>query len=138
MRTRASAGIRHGFDADHLAAIDSLARLSSRERRGHARRCGALFSLGHGAIVLGIAAGAGMLSERWAPPSGLDAFGAWVSIAFLLLVGIANLRTVLTTAHGSLVPLIGIKGPFVVWVIAISYLMAKALARGANPERAPA
>ena len=104
-------GMRHGFDADHLAAVDGLTRLSWRERLGHARWCGALFSLGHGAVVVGIATGVGMASERWAPPSWLDAFGAWVAIAFLLLVGIANLRTVLATAQGSLVPLVGIKGP---------------------------
>jgi high-affinity nickel-transport protein len=104
-------GMRHGFDADHLAAIDGLTRLASRRQRSYARYCGALFSLGHGAIVLVIAALVGLLSERWTPPVWLDAFGAWVSIAFLLLLGIVNLRAVLETESGSVVPLVGIKGP---------------------------
>jgi high-affinity nickel-transport protein len=104
-------GMRHGFDADHLAAIDGLTRLASSPRRAHARYCGALFSLGHGTIVLSIAAVVGVLSERWEPPTWLNAFGAWISIAFLLLIGVVNLRAVLMTAPGSLVPLVGIKGP---------------------------
>jgi len=104
-------GMRHGFDADHLAAIDGLTRLAARGRRAHSRFCGALFSLGHGAIVLGIALAVGLLSERWTPPGWLDVFGAWVSIAFLLLIGIVNLRAVLSAAPGSLVELVGVKGP---------------------------
>jgi nickel/cobalt transporter (NiCoT) family protein len=104
-------GLRHGFDADHLAAIDGLTRLAARHRRAHARSCGALFSLGHGIVVVGIAAMVGALSERWEPPAWLDAFGAWGSIAFLLLIGVANLRAVLMTAPGHLVSLVGIRGP---------------------------
>lgn len=104
-------GARHGFDADHLAAVDGLTRLASCHRCAHARFCGALFSLGHGLVVVGIAAMVGMLSARWDPPAWLDAFGAWVSIAFLLLIGIVNLRAVLMTGPGTVVSLVGIKGP---------------------------
>jgi high-affinity nickel-transport protein len=103
-------GMRHGFDADHLAAIDGLTRLSSREGRRFARYCGALFSLGHGAIVLGIAATVGVLSTRWSPPLWMDTFGSWVSIGFLLLLGIANLRAVLAASPGTVVPLVGLRG----------------------------
>jgi high-affinity nickel-transport protein len=105
-------GLKHGFDADHLAAIDGLTRLSSRRRRPWARACGALFSLGHGLVVLAIAGGLGLLSERWAPPAWLDVFGAWVSIGFLLLVGGVNLHSLLRAAPGGVVPLVGIKGPW--------------------------
>lgn len=105
-------GMRHGFDADHLATIDGLTRLSARRKLGFSRYCGALFSLGHGVVVLGIALGVGLLSERWAPPAWMDAFGAWVSIAFLLLIGIANLRAVLQASPGSVVALVGVKGAF--------------------------
>ena len=104
-------GMRHGFDADHLAAIDGLTRLAARRQRAFARYCGALFSLGHGVVVLAIAATVGFLSARWAPPAWLDAVGAWVSIGFLLLIGIVNLRAVLITAPGDLVALVAIKGP---------------------------
>jgi len=104
-------GMRHGFDADHLAAIDGMTRLAAAARRSHARYCGALFSLGHGAIVLGIALIVGLLSRRWTPPGWLDLFGAWVSIAFLLLVAIANLVAVFRATPGSVVALVGFKGP---------------------------
>ena len=48
-------GMRHGFDADHLAAIDGLTRLNQRPGLALARYCGALFSAGHGLVVLVIA-----------------------------------------------------------------------------------
>ena len=48
-------GMRHGLDADHLAAIDGLTRVSARRRQGHSRYCGPLFSMGHGFVVLSIA-----------------------------------------------------------------------------------
>ncbi|MBU6261147.1 MAG: nickel transporter [Burkholderiales bacterium] len=103
-------GMRHGFDADHLAAIDGLTRLSARHRRRYARWCGALFSLGHGAVVLAIAAAVGLASEAWHPPAWLDAFGAWVSIAFLLVLGLANLHAVIAAPGDQPVPLLGLKG----------------------------
>ena len=106
-------GMRHGFDADHLAAIDGLTRLAASQRRAYTRYCGILFALGHGAVVLGIAAAVGLLSERWTPPGWLNAFGAWVSIAFLMLIGIGNLRAVLQAAPGTVVCLVGLKGPWI-------------------------
>lgn len=46
-------GLRHGLDADHLAAIDGLSRL-----RPHPWN-GALFALGHGGLVTLLAVGVG-------------------------------------------------------------------------------
>ncbi len=103
-------GMRHGFDADHLATIDGLTRLNAHRRPALARRCGALFSLGHGLVVFAIAIVVALLSERWTAPAWLDTFGAWLSIAFLLLIGIVNLRAVLLAAPDAVVPLLGIKG----------------------------
>jgi len=105
-------GMRHGFDADHLAAIDGLTRLSSRRQLPFARYCGALFSLGHGIVVMAIALAVGLFSEHWAPPQWLDAVGAWVSIGFLLVIGITNLRAALEAEPGSVVALVGVKGRF--------------------------
>lgn len=105
-------GLRHGFDADHLAAIDGLTRLSSRNGQRHARYCGALFSLGHGAVVVAIAIAVALLSERWKTPQWLDATGAWISIAFLLLIGIVNLRATIEAPPGSVVSLVSVKGRF--------------------------
>ena len=90
-------GMRHGFDADHLATIDGLTRLNTLQRKPFARYCGMLFSLGHGAVVMAIAAGVGLASERWEAPAWLDAFGAWLSITFLLTIALVNLRAVLAT-----------------------------------------
>ena len=104
-------GMRHGFDADHLAAIDGLARLGSRRKRAYAPYSGALFSIGHGSVVVLIALGVGLFSERWSPPTWLDATGALVSIGFLLSIGFVNLRAVLRAPRDELVPLVGVKGP---------------------------
>ena len=88
-------GMRHGFDADHLATIDGLTRLSSRAGQRWARQCGSLFSAGHGAVVLTIALGVGLARARWAAPEWLEATGTWISIGFLLVLGLLNLRAVL-------------------------------------------
>jgi len=48
-------GLRHGLDADHLAAIDGLTRRNARANPAIAGRCGALFSAGHGLVVMGFA-----------------------------------------------------------------------------------
>jgi len=106
-------GMRHGLDADHLAAIDGLTRVSSRRRQPHAHCCGALFSLGHGAVVVSIALVAGASGAHGAPPGWFEPVGAGISIAFLLLLGGMNLRAVLRAAPDTPVPLIGVRGKFV-------------------------
>lgn len=105
-------GIKHGFDADHLAAVDGLTRHNARLRRPFARYCGALFSLGHGAIVIAIAVAVGLASERWEAPAWLEESGAWISITFLALIGIVNLQAVLSAAPGEVVAPVGLKGRF--------------------------
>lgn len=105
-------GLKHGFDADHLATIDGLTRHNARHRRTFARYCGALFSLGHGMVVVAIAVAVGLASERWDAPAWLEASGAWISIGFLSLIGIVNLRAVLTAAPDEIVAPIGLKGRF--------------------------
>lgn len=85
-------GIKHGFDADHLAAIDGLTRFNARSQPVLARRAGALFSLGHGAVVLGVALTVSTVASAWQAPLWLEATGAWFSIAVLALLGWVNLR----------------------------------------------
>ena len=103
-------GLKHGFDADHLATIDGLTRYNTRIGRRFGRYCGALFSLGHGAIVLAIAAAVGLASERWDAPEWLEVFGAWTSILFLTLIGVVNLHAVLSASPGQVVAPVGLKG----------------------------
>jgi nickel/cobalt transporter (NiCoT) family protein len=105
-------GARHGFDADHLATIDGLTRVGSRRRAPHARYSGALFSLGHGAVVIAIAALVGSWSARWQAPAWLEASGLWISVFFLSLLGVVNLRAVLTAAPSEVVAPVGVKGRF--------------------------
>ena len=103
-------GLRHGLDADHLATIDGLTRWNARAGRAIARWCGALFSLGHGAVVVAIAVVVGSAAGRWQVPGWLDAFGAWVSIAFLAVLGLLNLHAVFRASAGEMVAPVGIKG----------------------------
>jgi high-affinity nickel-transport protein len=105
-------GLRHGFDPDHLATIDGLTRFNAAANRRVARWCGLLFSLGHGAIVMAVALGVGLLAHKWAVPGWLEDIGAWISIIFLSLLGFLNLAAVLQTAPGQVVQPLGLKGHF--------------------------
>ena len=103
-------GMKHGFDADHLATIDGLARFNARARPGLARWCGTLFSLGHGAVVMAIALGVSALAGHWDVPEWFATLGAMISIAFLVALGSLNLAAVLGTAPDDVVRPVGLKG----------------------------
>lgn len=105
-------GLKHGFDADHLATIDGLTRFNTRVRPGVARYCGALFSLGHGAVVVAIALAVSTLARHWQTPEWLETFGAWVSIGFLFALGLLNIRAVLRAEPDEVVRPVGLKGRF--------------------------
>lgn len=105
-------GMKHGFDADHLATIDGLTRFNARARPRMARYCGALFSFGHGAVVVGIAVGVSLVAERWAVPEWFGVLGALVSILFLIALGTLNLAAVLRARPQELVRPVGLKGRF--------------------------
>ena len=102
-------GLKHGVDADHLAMIDGLTRYNAPLRPRLARWCGLLFSLGHGAVVIAISVSVGALSNRWEVPAWAADTGAWISIAFLTVLGIANLRAVLSTPRHLHVRTVGLK-----------------------------
>jgi len=102
-------GGKHGLDADHLATIDGLTRYNLRFAPARARWCGSLFSLGHGAIVMLIALGVGLVSTRWQVPEWMEDLGTWISISFLVLLGVLNLRAVLKAPAGDMVAAVGIK-----------------------------
>ncbi len=102
-------GLRHGFDADHLAAIDAMTRYNARQRPRLAKLCGLLFSLGHGAVVLLVALSVSAMAQRWVPPAWLESVGAAASIVILAALGCANLKAVLTAHPAQLVRPVGIK-----------------------------
>jgi len=100
-------GMRHGVDADHLAAIDAMARCNAQVRPGLARRTGVWFSLGHGSVVMAVALAVAATAHAWNAPAWLAPFGAWASIAMLVLLGALNLLAWQRTAPGDPVALAG-------------------------------
>ncbi len=97
-------GLRHAFDADHIAAIDNTTRKLINERRGiegskRPLSVGYWFSLGHSTIVVAIGVGIvvaekvvfGAVSDTH---SGLQqfggVFGTIVSASFLYVIAVLN------------------------------------------------
>jgi high-affinity nickel-transport protein len=56
-----------------------------------------------------IALGVGLASATWQVPVWMEDLGTWISISFLTLLGILNLRAVLTAPTGDMVATVGIK-----------------------------
>ena len=102
-------GAKHGLDADHLATIDGLTRYNLRQAPTRARWCGSLFSLGHGAVVMLIALGVGVASTQWQVPQWMEHVGTWISVSFLTLLGLLNLRAVLLAPADAVVATVGLK-----------------------------
>ncbi len=92
-------GMRHAFDADHIAAIDNTTRKQLAEG-GRPVSVGFWFSLGHSTVVfvlvallaLGVRSLAGQLSDDSSPLQQVTGTaGTVISGVFLLLIGILNL-----------------------------------------------
>ena len=114
-------GVRHAFDADHIAAIDNVTRqlMWRDDSRGPGRAAGAVglfFAAGHSTVVLAMSvvtiAGAKfarpLLSEGSWGRETLGLVGSCVSIAFLLVVGLMNLRVLISLARRSQRPAPGL------------------------------
>ncbi|MGH2933038.1 MAG: HoxN/HupN/NixA family nickel/cobalt transporter [Gaiellaceae bacterium] len=92
-------GLRHAFDADHIAAIDNTSRrLLQRGRRSMG--VGFFFSIGHSSIVLGLTAALAFATKTVGAKlptlqSYGGAIGMSVSGAFLLVIGLLNLAVLL-------------------------------------------
>lgn len=88
-------GLRHAFDADHIAAIDNTVRKLAQQRQDPLG-VGFYFSLGHSTVVF-LMTGAMVLVTRWAQQGlpHLQAIGVLIGTAvsgsFLLLIGLINL-----------------------------------------------
>lgn len=102
-------GLKHGLDADHLVAIDGLTRFNAVARPVIARWCGTLFSLGHGAVVVAVALAVGAMAQTWEVPVWVADLGAWISILFLLGLGLLNLQAVLAAGPHEMVQPVGLK-----------------------------
>jgi high-affinity nickel-transport protein len=92
-------GLRHAFDADHIAAIDNTARKLLQGGR-RSMGVGFFFSLGHSTIVFALVAALALATKSVSThmPT-FEAYGgvvgASVSGVFLLLIGLLNLVVLL-------------------------------------------
>jgi len=90
-------GVKHAFDADHIAAIDNTTRKLVDLKRP-AVGVGLFFSLGHSTVVflmaailaLGVSWAVGLTDDGNGIRNGLGVFGTMVSGVFLLIIGIIN------------------------------------------------
>ncbi len=92
-------GLRHAFDADHIAAVDDTVRFMLQKGK-RPLGIGFFFSLGHSTIVLALAVGiifaATTVKQELPELKNLGGIiGASVSGTFLLLIGILNLVVLL-------------------------------------------
>jgi high-affinity nickel-transport protein len=92
-------GLRHAFDADHIAAIDNTTRKQLQEGK-RPLGVGFFFSLGHSTIVFALVAGLALAAKT--VNSHIPSFqdyggyvGASVSGTFLWIIGILNLLVLL-------------------------------------------
>lgn len=116
-------GLRHGFDLDHLATIDSITRTVQRQQNHVlAKLVGCLFSLGHGlvVIVVSLIIGSGLMRSH--SPLWLEGVGNWISIFFLSVFGLLTLYNVLQNPSASKLP-----------VSLSSFLSRKMVAKKFNP-----
>jgi nickel/cobalt transporter (NiCoT) family protein len=92
-------GLRHAFDADHIAAIDN----TTRKFLGDGKRSlgvGFFFSLGHSTIVFALTAGLAISARTLTSAiPGFQSYGSYVgtgvSGTFLWIIGIVNLLVLL-------------------------------------------
>jgi len=90
-------GVKHAFDADHIAAIDNTTRKLVDLRRP-AEGVGLFFSLGHSTVVFlmaallaaGVGWAAGLTADGSGARNALGVIGLSVSGVFLILIGIIN------------------------------------------------
>jgi nickel/cobalt transporter (NiCoT) family protein len=92
-------GLRHAFDADHIAAIDNTTRKLLQDGQ-KPLGVGFFFSLGHSSVVLALTAG--LVAAATTVKERLPSFqhwggyvGAGVSGTFLLAIGVLNLLVLL-------------------------------------------
>lgn len=122
-------GLRHGLAPDHLAAIDGL---TLRATARAAPWMGALFSLGHGIIMLSVVAVAATAVERWlAPGPALRAvldIVTWLPGVFLLVLALWNAHALLRPpalagAGAARLPLHGRAGPIGALVVGMMFAL---------------
>jgi len=110
-------GVRHGLDADHLAAIDSVTRFNHATQSPIARWCGVLFSAGHGCVVIVVSTTAQAIFAAnaiatWGlkVPAWVENVGGWISAAILLLLSALNLAQLMRSRESDRLKPVGLLG----------------------------
>lgn len=113
-------GVKHGFDPDHLVAIDGFARAAARRATRSApgavqvaRWAGLYFSLGHGIVVTLIGLAVAVYARGWNAPAWLEPLGSAISIGVLAVLGVANLLMIWRTSPDARVAPIALRGRWV-------------------------
>ncbi|NKY50011.1 HoxN/HupN/NixA family nickel/cobalt transporter [Nocardia vermiculata] len=98
-------GMRHAFDADHIAAIDNTTRkLVAENGRAKSQTVGFWFSIGHSSVVLGLVClltlgvrvlAANLEDENSSLQQWTGLWGTSISGAFLILIGVLNLASLI-------------------------------------------
>ncbi len=88
-------GLRHAFDADHIAAIDNVTRKLRQDNKKHVG-VGLFFSLGHSTVVIIMSIIVVIVVRSFSPAIKTvqnigGVFGTVVSAGFLTLIGLINL-----------------------------------------------
>jgi nickel/cobalt transporter (NiCoT) family protein len=87
-------GLRHGFDADHVAVIDDATRLLMQRGRRPVST-GMWFALGHASVVLFLAVAvafiAGPAAQQWAEEAGVQV----ATVVDLIVIAVLSVLTVL-------------------------------------------
>lgn len=100
-------GVRHAFDADHIAVIDNAVRKLVGERR-RALDTGLWFALGHSTVVfalalviaVGVRAVIDPVQDEGSTLRGsLGVLGTMAAGSFLIVLGLVNLSALLGIAH---------------------------------------
>jgi len=86
-------GLRHGMDPD-LWRPSTGSRATTRKPAAACTLVRVLLCLGHGAIVTLVAGFVAATLHDAAAPQWLERLGTWISIAFLLALGIMNITAV--------------------------------------------
>lgn len=113
-------GVRHAFDADHVAAIDNTTRRLA-ERGRPANTVGFWFSLGHSTVVVALcvlltfgigAVGAALIDDTSALRTGTELIGPTISGVFLLIIAAINVASMRHRHGHSGGPVLRLLGPF--------------------------
>ncbi|GGJ42443.1 HoxN/HupN/NixA family nickel/cobalt transporter [Deinococcus roseus] len=97
-------GLRHAWDADHIAVIDNSSRKLLQDNK-NAKAVGFYFAVGHALVVFLMSIGAALLGQHLTgEESPLTRVGGWVAPLvgglYLLLLALVNLRAYLQTLKG--------------------------------------